>query len=62
MSWTRLNVEIDVDGERDDAETHVDEMFELLLDNGNVIAVSAHWGKTHADTCDDTPCTCGARE
>ena len=58
MSWTRVEIEVDVDGDKERAIETAGDLSEALIDDDRVIVVSAHVMETHRDDCDGYPCTC----
>lgn len=58
MTWTRITLDIDVDGDKDDALATADDLLEQVISDPRVIACSGLVEHTHDDSCDDFPCTC----
>lgn len=58
MSWTRVTLEVDVDGDKTDARETTADLLEQIIDDTRVIACSGLVEQTHDDSCDAFPCTC----
>lgn len=58
MTWTRVILEIDIDGEATTATPHAGDLGARIFDDERVIALSVRAEHEHHDDCGGDPHTC----